>query len=284
MTSSQPSLVWLITGCSSGLGRALSAAALARGHAVAMTARDPATLDDLVARAPDRAVALPLDITDGAAIARTVDAALARFGHVDCLVNNAGYGYYAAVEEGEDHAMRALFETNVFGPAALMRRVLPHMRARKSGHVFNVSSVAGLLGNPGSAFYSASKFALEGMSESLASEVQEFGIRVTLVEPGPFRTEFQGRSMQVTGTPVAAYAKTAIARREQVRASLGTQAGDPARAAEIIVDLALSASPPFRIVLGKSGFDRVVAKLEAEVAGLVPLRAFAYAADFPDAT
>lgn len=273
--------VWFVTGCSMGLGRALAEAVLASGQACVVTARDAASLDALVRLAPERALALPLDITDHAAIEQAVDAALARFGRIDRLVNNAGYGYYAAVEEGEDAQVRQQFETNVYGPAALIRRVLPHMRAQRHGHIFNVSSVAGLIGNVGAGYYAASKFALEGLSEALAKEVEEFGIHVTLVEPGPFRTEFQGRSKRVTTTPIAAYARTAIARRDQLQASAGSQAGDPARAAAIMLEVAASAAPPLRLVLGKSGFDRVVAKLEAEVAAIRPLRALAESADFP---
>lgn len=276
--------VWFVTGCSSGLGRALAQAIVARGHACVATARDASSLDALVRRAPERVLALTLDTTDIPAIAPAVDAALARFGRIDRLVNNAGYGYYAAVEEGEDAEMRRQFDTNVFGPTELIRRVLPQMRARRHGHIFNVSSVAGLIGYAGSGYYAASKFALEGLSEALAHEVKEFDLHVTLVEPGPFRTQFQGPSKRVAATPIAAYARTAIARREQLHASVGTQAGDPERAAAIMMEVAESAAPPLRLVLGKSGFDRVVEKLDAEVAAIRPLKALAYSADFPEAS
>jgi NAD(P)-dependent dehydrogenase (short-subunit alcohol dehydrogenase family) len=179
--------------------------------------------------------AVALDVTDAAARDRAVSAAEARFGRIDVLVNNAGAGYNAGIEEGEDAVVRAMFETNVFGLAAMMRRVLPGMRERRRGHVVNVSSVGGMIGNPGSGYYCATKFAVEGMSQSLASEAAHLGIRVTIVEPGPFRTDFQGRSMTIPKRSMPEYAESVGARREQLRKSSGQQPGDPVLAARAII-------------------------------------------------
>ena len=273
---------WFITGCSSGIGRALAIKVLERGYRCAVTARDPARIADIVTAFSARAVAIPLDVTRAADVARAVEEASARFGVIDFLVNNAGYGYYAAVEEGEDAAVRDMFETNFFGLAALIRHALPGMRARRRGHVINISSVAGQIGNPGAGYYSASKAAVEGLSEALAKEVGEFGIRVTLVEPGPFRADFQGRSMKVPRTPIAAYTGTAIARRTQIAASAGRQPGDPVRAAEAIIAIAESDAPPLRVALGRSAWDRLHDKLSRQLLELEAGRDVALGADFEE--
>lgn len=172
------------------------------------------------------------------------------------LVNNAGYGYYAAVEEGEDAEIRTMFETNFFGLVGLTQRVLPGMRARGRGHIVNISSVGGLVGNPSSGFYSATKFAVEGLTESMAKEVGALEIHVTLIEPGPFRTDFQGRSVHIVREPIDAYAKTAGARRAQLAANSGKQPGDPVRAADAIIQVVESPNPPLHLLLGKVAVDR----------------------------
>ena len=180
--------VWFITGCSTGFGRELSLILLKRGYRVVATARDKSKVEDIVAGNPKNGLALALDVDKQGQIDAAVKAAEARFGRIDVLVNNAGYGYLAAVEEGDDADIRAMFETNFFGLAAVTRAVLPIMRAQKSGAIVNISSVGGFIGFPGSGYYAATKFAVEGLSESLSKEVGPLGIKVIIVEPGPFRT------------------------------------------------------------------------------------------------
>ena len=203
--------VWFITGCSTGFGRELSKILIARGYRVVATARDAKKIADLVAGHSDTALALELDVERQPQIATAVGAAERRFGRIDVLVNNAGYGYLAAIEEGDDADIHAMFETNVFGLAALTRAVLPIMRAQRSGAIVNISSMGGFIGFPGSGYYAATKFAVEGLSESLSKEVAPFGIKVIIVEPGPFRTDWAGRSLKTAKRPIEAYAETAIA-------------------------------------------------------------------------
>ena len=273
---------WFITGCSTGLGRALAERVLDRGYRCAVTARDPARVQAIVAPHPGRALALPLDVTCQEQLGQAVVQAEAAFGGIDVLVNNAGYGYNAAVEEGDEGVIRALFDTNFFGLAALIRRVLPGMRARGHGHIINISSAGGLVGTAGSGYYSATKFAVEGLSQALAKEVAPLGIRVTVVEPGPFRTDFQGRSIQVAKRPIDAYAPTAGARRAQLRELSGRQAGDPERAAEAIIAIFESERPPLHLLLGRSGLDRAREKLNDHLRSIAEWEAVTLAADFPE--
>ena len=275
--------VWLITGCSTGLGCALAQRVLERGFRAVITARNAESLADLAARFPANALHLALDVTDETQRSAVVARALEKFGAVDVLVNNAGHGYSAAIEEGEDAPIRAMFETNFFALAALTRAVLPHMRARGRGHIVNISSIGGIVGNPASGYYSATKFAVEGLSEALAKEVEPLGIRVTLIEPGPFRTDFQGRSMTTAARTIDAYASTAGARREQLRASSGRQAGDPLRAADAIIHVVESATPPLHLVLGKIGLQRVREKLRNLSRSMDEWERVSLAADFPEA-
>ncbi|MEA5365367.1 oxidoreductase [Amycolatopsis sp., V23-08] len=254
---------WFITGCSTGLGRALATHVLDRGWRAAVTARDPETVADLVARHGDRAVALALDVTDPEQVTAAVKRAEETFGRIDVLVNNAGYGYLAAVEEGDDAEVRALFDTNVFGLAAVTRAVLPGMRARRSGHVVNVSSLGGLAGFGATGYYHATKFAVEGLSESLAAEVAPLGIGVTIVEPGAFRTNWSGPSMKQSATRIEDYAETAGKRREATLATYGSQPGDPARAAEAVVTALEADEPPLRLLLGTAALEVARGKVEA---------------------
>ena len=243
--------VWFITGVSSGFGREIAQAALARGDVVVGTLRQAAQLDAFNALAPGRAHALQMDVTDPAAIVRAVEEAARTAGRIDVLVNNAGYGQVGVAEEVTDAQTWRLFETNFFGLLQVMRAVLPHMRARRSGHIINVSSVAGMIGIPGMALYSASKFAVEGLSEALAGEVAPLGIRVTIVEPGGFRTDFAGRSISQPGRAVADYAGTPAGQvRAQLAAYGGHEPGDPARAAAAILQLADAPTVPVRLALG----------------------------------
>ena len=282
-TSSESSPVWFITGCSTGLGRALAEAVLKHGHRAVVTARNPAQIQDIAAQNPRNSPALQLDVADYIQIDRAISSAEKAFGRIDVLVNNAGYGYLAAVEEGEEQEIRAMFETNFFGLAALIRRVLPGMRARGRGHIINISSVGGLLGNPSSGYYNATKFAVEGLSEALAKEVEPLGIRVTVIEPGPFRTDWAGRSLKQVRNPIDAYAKTSGARRAQISGYSGRQAGDPARAAQAIINIVESPAPPMNLVLGKDGLNRVRGKLEKFSESLRQWETVTVGADFPEA-
>jgi NAD(P)-dependent dehydrogenase (short-subunit alcohol dehydrogenase family) len=280
-TSSVPGAVWFVTGCSSGLGRDIALAALGHGARVAATARDPASIADIAARAPQRALALRLDVTR----AQDVDAAVAQaaetFGRIDVLVNNAGYGYMAAVEEGEDSEVRALFEANFFGLVRVTRAVLPLMRRQRSGHIVNITSVRGLAGSAGSGYYAASKFAVEGLSESLRRETAEMGIRVTAVAPGAFRTDWAGRSLQRANRVIDDYAFSAGRHHAEVAKRSGKQPGDPARAAQALIALVDSGNPPGHLVLGAPGLRTVRAKL-AELSGeLDAWEAVTLGADFP---
>ena len=275
--------VWFITGCSTGLGRALAEAVLQYGHRAVVTARIPAQVKDIVARYPKTSIAAQLDVADYAQIKLAVSAAEKAFGGIDVLVNNAGYGYLAAVEEGEELKIRDMFETNFFGLAALIRRILPGMRERGHGHIINISSVGGLVGNPSAGYYNATKFAVEGLSEALAKEVEPLGIRVTVVEPGPFRTDWAGRSLKQVRTPIEAYAKTSGARRAQISGYSGRQAGDPARAALAIISIVESPTPPMNLVLGKDGLKRVRDKLEKFSDSLRQWETVTLGADFPEA-
>ncbi len=254
--------VWFITGCSTGFGRELARLVLARGWRAVMTARNPAQLDDLLEGHAERALALRLDVTDRANVRSAVEEAERRFGRVDVLVNNAGYGYLAAIEEGEDEGIRAQFETNVFGLIALTQAVLPLMRAQKQGHVVNISSIGGLVSFAATGFYHATKYAVEGLSESLSIEGAPLGIKVTIVEPGPFRTDWAGRSIIESGTTIEAYDDTAGVRRRQTRERSGNQAGDPARGAEAIIAAVTAENPPLRLLLGAPAFEMAHAKLD----------------------
>ncbi|WP_242906030.1 oxidoreductase [Actinomadura terrae] len=279
MSTNSPA--WFITGCSTGLGRALATAVLDRGWRVAVTARDTRTIADLVTGREDRALALPLDVTDKAQITAAVKEAESAFGRIDVLVNNAGYGYLAAIEEGEDEEVRALFDTNVFGLVDTTRAVLPGMRARRSGHIVNISSLGGLAAFGATGYYHATKFAVEGLSESLAAEVAPLGIRVTIVEPAAFRTNWSGPSMRQSGNTIDDYAETAGARRTSTLATYGNQPGDPMRAAGAIIDAIGSEEPPLRLLLGKAAFDIATAKLDTLRMAFDTWRDVTLSADYP---
>ena len=242
---------WLITGCSSGLGRHLAAALLEAGHNAVVTARDVSTVQDLVRDHPETALALPLDVTDDAQIVDAVTQAEERFGRVDVLVNNAGYGYRAAVEEGEVEAVARLFATNFFGAVAMIKAVLPGMRNRRHGAIINISSIGARISPPGSGYYAASKAALESMTASLRKEVDPLGITAMVVEPGGFRTDFGGRSLQQSRDTIVDYAETAGKRRkENESVASGQRQGDPAKAAQAIIAAVTSPEPPSMLVLG----------------------------------
>ncbi|TDD21409.1 oxidoreductase [Nonomuraea diastatica] len=278
-TSDTP--VWFITGCSTGLGRALAAAVLEGGGRAAVTARAPEQVADLAARHGDRALPLPLDVTDQGQIKEAVARAESAFGRIDVLVNNAGYGYLAAVEEGEDREARALFDTNVFGLLDVTKAVLPGMRARRAGHIVNVSSLGGLAAFGATGYYHATKFAVEGVSESLAAEVAPLGIKVTIVEPGAFRTNWSGPSMRQSPVRIDDYAQTAGARRAATLATYGNQPGDPERAAQAIIAAVGADEPPLRLLLGRTAYDVASARLDTLRTGFDAWRDLTLSADFP---
>jgi NAD(P)-dependent dehydrogenase (short-subunit alcohol dehydrogenase family) len=278
----QNSAVWFITGCSTGFGRELAKILLQRGNRVVITARNPLQIEDLAAGQDGKALALELDVTNPAQIAIAVKKAEAAFGQIDVLVNNAGYGYLSALEEGEDDEVRAMFETNFFGLAQLTKAVLPGMRRRHSGTVVNISSIGGFVGFPGIGYYNATKFAVEGLTEALAKECEPLGIRAMIVEPGPFRTDWAGRSLKTPKHPIADYAATAGARRDAISSGSGKQAGDPVRACHAMIDAVESAKPPIRLVLGRMALDTAKAKLAQVQGDLDTWKEATLAADYPE--
>jgi len=253
---------WFITGASSGFGTAFAEYALERGDNVVATARSTPKLDALVARAPDRVLAVKLDVTKAADIQPAIDAAVRRFGRIDFLFNNAGYGVVGAVEETSDAELRAVMDTNFFGAVAVTRAVLPVMRAQRSGAIVNVSSMGGQMSFEGVSAYSATKFALEGMSEALALEVKPFGIKVLIVEPGAFRTSFGG-SDALRSMPVSpAYKDILTNIRGVLHEMHGTQPGDPAKAARAVVKALEAEVTPLRLQLGADSIGAVRAHAE----------------------
>jgi NAD(P)-dependent dehydrogenase (short-subunit alcohol dehydrogenase family) len=255
---------WLITGCSTGIGREIARAALEAGHSVAVTARNVDAVADFVDQFGDRALALPLDVTNRDQITAVVGDVEKAFGGIDVLVNNAGYGYMAAVEEGEDAEVRKLFDTNYFGVVDTLKAVLPGMRARRSGHVINISSMTGLVANPPNAYYSSTKFALEALTEALAKEVGPLGIKVTAIEPGAFRTDWAARSMQESSTPIGDYDDNVGARKTLIKQFADHLPGDPRKVAEAVLMVAGLDEPPLRLLLGRD----VLAAVREKIADL----------------
>ncbi|MGY0019497.1 oxidoreductase [Streptomyces sp. YJ-C3] len=255
--------VWLITGANSGFGRAFTTAAVGEGDLVVATARRPETLKDLVEAHPGRVTALPLDVTDPAAVDATVAEAVARHGRIDVLVNNAGRGHVGAAEETADAELRSLFEVHFFGPAALVRAVLPHMRERRRGVIVQLSSMGGQMSFPGMSAYSGTKFALEGFSEALATEVAPLGIKVLVVEPGAFRTNLMNGT--TASTRIDDYAPTVGATRDALDAAArsGDEPGDPAKAAAAVVAALAAEHTPLRLPLGDDGVDAVLGHLDS---------------------
>jgi NAD(P)-dependent dehydrogenase (short-subunit alcohol dehydrogenase family) len=258
---SVPPRTWFITGSSSGFGRALAETLLARGHRVAGTARELNRVADLERRYPEAALPLALDVTEHSRVEGVVARAWHELGGIDVLCGNAGYGLIGGVEEISLEELRRQFAVNFFGAWAVIRAVLRRMRARRRGHILVMSSSGGVAGIPGAGAYSASKFALEGLSEALAGEVAEFGINVTIVEPGLFRTDFASRSKVEAGLVINEYDRSAGATRRAVRASAGRQPGDPYRAAEAMIAATEEDRPPRRLILGADARDQIAAKL-----------------------
>ncbi|MFF4118250.1 oxidoreductase [Streptomyces sp. NPDC001714] len=256
--------VWFVTGSSRGFGLEITRAALAAGHQVVATARKPDTVREQFPDAGDTLLAVALDVTDPQSIQTAVDTAVERFGRIDVLVNNAGTGLLAAVEESDDAAVRAVFETNVFGPLAVQRAVLPVLRRQRSGHVINISSIVGFATAPGWGIYASTKFAVEGFTETLHTEVAPLGIHVTLVEPGFFRTDFlDPANLHAGPATIDDYAPTVGAMRTAAANLHHTQPGDPAKAARAIVEMAAAPEPPLRLPLGADTLQAFDAKLDA---------------------
>lgn len=274
--------VWFITGCSTGFGRHIATHVLQLGYRVVVTSRDTADVQDL-AELGD-ALILKLDVTDRSQAEAAVKAAEDHFGGIDVLVNNAGIGYFAAVEESDEKEVRRMFDVNVFGLCRMIHVVLPGMRKRRKGFIVNLSSIGGLRSFPALGYYNATKFAVEGLSEALWQEVEPLGIKVMLVEPSGFRTDWAGRSANETEHQIADYADTADKNIRQLRAVSGNQDGDPVRAAEAIVQAVQSPNPPHRLLLGNDAYDGAIAKLDELRDEFTAWEAVSRGADFPEAT
>jgi NAD(P)-dependent dehydrogenase (short-subunit alcohol dehydrogenase family) len=273
--------VWFITGCSTGFGRQIASHVLQLGYRTVITSRDPGDVSDL-AELGD-ALVLKLDVTDRSQAEAAVKAAEDHFGGIDVLVNNAGIGYFAAVEESDEDEVRKMFDVNVFGLSRMIHVVLPGMRKRRKGYIVNLSSIAGLRSFPALGYYNATKFAVEGLSEALWQEVEPLGIKVMLVEPSGFRTDWAGRSANETEHQIADYADTAEKNIRHLRAASGNQDGDPVRAAEAIVHAVESPNPPHRLLLGNEAYDGAIAKLSELREEFTAWEAISRGADFPQA-
>ena len=260
---------WFITGCSSGFGKILSEVLLSRGDRVIATARKIESLAPLAERATreGQLEIFELDVTNSAQVKQVAESAIAKTGGIDVLVNNAGYGYVGALEEVSMDDVRRVYETNVFGLMEVTRAILPCFRKQKSGHIINLSSVAGMVGTPGASIYNSTKFAVEGLSEALAGELSHFGIKVTLIEPGAFRTDFANRSLQVAPYHPE-YAEALAVTRKYYETIGGQQPGDPLAAVNAMIEVANHPNPPLRLPMGKIALGRIRSKLsqyEAEI-------------------
>ncbi|MBD1391525.1 oxidoreductase [Mucilaginibacter glaciei] len=244
------SKVWFITGCSTGFGRELAKEVLAQGYKAAVASRNTDDVKDIITDYPETAIAVKLDVTKADEISAAVEQIKQKFGQIDVLVNNAGIGYFGAIEESEEDEIRRMFEINFFGLANVTKAVLPNMRSQKSGHIVNIASIGGLVGFPTVGFYNATKFAVDGFSESLAKETKPLGIKVTVIAPSGFRTDWAGRSANESKTVIEDYKTTAGANKENIRGYSGNQPGDPVRAAKAIVKAVESENPPLRLLLG----------------------------------
>ncbi len=276
--------VWFITGCSTGFGRELAKHLLENDYRVVVTARNADKVQDLVEINRENALAINLDVTDKAQIAEAVAKAEDHFGKIDVLVNNAGFGYFGAVEESDEAEVRAMFETNFWGLSEMTRVVLPKMREVRSGTIVNISSIGGLVGNPGVGYYNATKFAVNGLSEALAKEVAPLGIKVITVEPSGFRTDWAGRSANDATNKIEDYAESAGANQATIRAYSGNQPGDPVRAAKAIVQAVESENPPLNLLLGRAALRGARMKLETLQKDFDAWADVSEGADFPELT
>jgi NADP-dependent 3-hydroxy acid dehydrogenase YdfG len=254
--------VWFITGCSTGFGRELAKQLLENGYRVVVTARDHSKIQDLVEINENHALALSLDVTNQTQVNDAVAKAESHFGQIDVLVNNAGFGYFGAIEESDEQEVRRMFETNFWGLSNMTRRVLPKMRERRAGFIVNISSIGGFVAFPTVGFYNATKFAVNGFSEALQKEVAPLGIKVIIIQPSGFRTDWAGRSAnEATGT-ISDYAETAGANKANIRGYSGNQPGDPVRAAKAIIKAVESENPPLHLLLGRAALKGARMNLE----------------------
>ena len=254
--------VWLITGCSTGFGRGLAKEVLAKGYNAAVAARNIADVKDIVEAYPQSSIDVNLDVTQANDITVAVNTAMEKFGQIDVLVNNAGIGYFGAIEESEETAIRNMFEINFFGLAKMTQQVLPIMRKQRSGHIVNISSIGGLRSFPGIGFYNATKYAVDGLSEALAKEISPLGIKVTIVAPSGFRTDWAGRSAQDSPIKIDDYSTTAGQNAGDIRNYSGNQPGDPLRAAKAIIKVVEAIEPPLRLLLGVAALKGARLKLD----------------------
>ena len=282
MNGNDKDKVWLITGCSTGLGRDLAKVVLSHGYRVAVTARKPEDVRDIVRAHENNAIALQLDVTNRDEAEGAVAETEKVFGKIDVLVNNAGIGYFAAIEESEEKEVRRMFEINVFGLGRMTHLVLPGMRKRRSGHIINVSSIGGLRAFPALGYYNATKFAVVGFSEALSLETEPLGIHVTIVEPSGFRTDWAGRSANESPREIPDYADTAGANRRNLRGYSGRQPGDPVRAAEAIIKAVEAEKPPLHLLLGKAALKGANLKLEMLREQIDAWAETTIGADFPE--
>lgn len=275
------SKVWFITGCSTGFGRELAKEALQQDNKVVVTARKPDEVKDLVAQFSETAIAVKLDVTKPEDIKSSVQQAMNKFGRIDVLVNNAGIGYFGAIEESEEEEVRRMFEINVFGLANMTKEVLPIMRKQRGGHIVNVASIGGLVAFPAVGFYNATKFAVDGFSESLSKEVAPLGIKVTVIAPSGFRTDWAGRSANEAKTVIEDYATTAGQNRNNIRGYSGKQPGDPERAAKAIIKAVESENPPLRLLLGAAALRGARNKIKELQRDIDAWEETTVGADFP---
>ncbi|GGH08512.1 oxidoreductase [Mucilaginibacter phyllosphaerae] len=275
------SKVWFITGCSTGFGRELAKEVLAAGNKAAVASRNTENVKDIIADYPDTAIAVKLDVTKSDEITAAVEQINQQFGRIDVLVNNAGIGYFGAIEESEDNAVRNMFEINFWGLANVTKAVLPTLRKQRSGHVVNVASIGGLVGFPGVGFYNATKFAVDGYSEALAKETAPLGIKVTVVAPSGFRTDWAGRSANDSPVVIDDYKDTAGANKDTIRGYSGKQPGDPVRAAKAIVKAIDDANPPLHLLLGAAALKGARNKLDVLKKDFDAWQETTTGADFP---
>ena len=274
--------VWFITGCSTGFGRELAKYLLENDYRVVVTARNVEKVQDLVEINKENALALALDVTDKTQVTESVAQAEEYFGKIDVLVNNAGFGYFGAIEESDEAEVRAMFEANFWGLAEMTRAVLPKMREEKSGTIVNISSIGGFVGFPSVGYYNATKFAVNGFSEALQKEVAPLGIDVIIVEPSGFRTDWAGRSANDATNTIADYAETAGANQAAIRSYSGNQPGDPVRAAKAIVQAVESENPPTTLLLGRAALKNARLKIENLTTELDTWAETSEGADFPE--
>lgn len=271
---------WIVTGASSGLGKAIAQEAISRGEFVTGTFRKPEQAQEFTDLVPGKTLGITVDVRQYASLEKLVEESLSVFGRIDVLVNNAGYGLVGAIEELDEEELRDQMEVNFFGPVFLTQLVLPAMRKQHQGHIFNISSIAGINGTAALAMYNASKFALEGFSEGLKLELKSLGIEVTIVEPGPFRTDWAGKGLVHAKKEIDDYQPVTRLLRSRLDAVNGNQPGDPCRAASLMYEVAYSENPPLRLLLGKPGYQVVEAKIDRLVKELSDWKSKGVATDF----